>query len=321
MIAMASLFFSYSHADEDLRNKLEVHLAMLKHQGIIDTWHDRRIPAGDDLDSAISAQLDIADVILLLVSSDFLASRYCYDIEMQRAIERHNAGEARVIPVILRHCDWHAAPFGKLMATPKDARPIKSWPDIDEAFLDVVQSIKRALKDNGSGTAEKAVEAPPKAPKVTKPPTQPAQPRSSNLRMRKEFTDADRDAFLDESFEFIAAFFENSLKELQARNPELSTRFRRVDGNKFTAAIYKNGSSVARCKIALGGFLGSGIAFSHSDEDHDRSWNESMSVEDDGHMLHLNPMGMAMQMRGEDRMLSQEGAAEYLWGMLVQSLQ
>lgn len=318
---MASLFFSYSHADEDLRDKLEVHLAMLKHQGFIDTWHDRRILAGDDLDSAISAQLDMADVILLLVSSDFLASRYCYDIEMRRAIERHSTGEARVIPVILRHCDWHAAPFGKLMATPRDARPIKSWPDIDEAFLDVVQSIKKALKHNGSGTVEQTVEEAPSAPKVAKPPVQPAQPRSSNLRLRKEYTDDDYEAFLIESFEFIASFFENSLSELQARNPNISTRFRRIDGNKFTAAIYRNGNSVARCKIALGGFLGPGIAFSHSDDDHDQSWNESISVEDDGLLLHLKPMGIAMQMRGESHRLSQEGAAEYYWGMLVHSLQ
>src|SRR5205814_513347 len=99
---MATLFFSYSHKDEDLRDQLEVHLAMLKHDGIIESWHDRKIPAGDELDTSIDAKLDEADVILLLVSPDFLASRYCYEREMARAMQRHAEGSARVIPVILR---------------------------------------------------------------------------------------------------------------------------------------------------------------------------------------------------------------------------
>ena len=113
---MASVFFSYSHKDEALRDQLETHLALLKNQGLIDAWHDRRILAGSEVDDAIFDKLDSADVILLLVSADFLSSSYCYSREMQRAMERHAAREARVIPVILRHCDWHGAPFGKLMA-------------------------------------------------------------------------------------------------------------------------------------------------------------------------------------------------------------
>jgi len=81
---MAVVFFSYSHADEELRDQLEKHLTMLKRQGAIETFHDRRIPAGNEVDRSISAELERADVILLLVSPDFLASAYCYDIEMQR---------------------------------------------------------------------------------------------------------------------------------------------------------------------------------------------------------------------------------------------
>ena len=142
---VATIFFSYSHVDESLRDQLEVHLAMLKRQGLIEAWHDRRIKAGDDVDVSIAAELERAEVILLLVSPDFLASKYCYDVEMSRAMERQQAGDARVIPVILRHCDWHDAPFGKLVAAPKDGKPIKSWPDTDAAFLDVVSMIRHAL--------------------------------------------------------------------------------------------------------------------------------------------------------------------------------
>lgn len=98
---MASLFFSYSHVDEAHRNQLEKHLSALKHQGLLDTWHDRRIIAGQEFDQEIDAHLDTADVILLLISSDFLASDYCYKREMTRAMERHAARDAIVIP---RNC-------------------------------------------------------------------------------------------------------------------------------------------------------------------------------------------------------------------------
>ncbi len=99
---MIKLFLSYSHQDEDLRKELEKHLAALRRDSVIDIWQDRRIGPGDEFDREISNQLESADIVLLLVSSDFLHSDYCYDIEMKRAMERHAEGSTRVIPVILR---------------------------------------------------------------------------------------------------------------------------------------------------------------------------------------------------------------------------
>lgn len=141
----ARLFFSYSHKDEDLRNQLEIHLTALKLQGQIDTWHDRRIVPGDNIDNKISAELEDAKIILLLISPDFIASDYCYGVESIRALKRHEANEARVIPVVLRPCNWRELPFGKLLALPTDGKPITSWADRDEAFLNVVEGIKNAL--------------------------------------------------------------------------------------------------------------------------------------------------------------------------------
>ena len=150
---MATIFFSYSHLDEGLRDRLETALATMKRQHLIDTWHDRRLPAGDDFDHGVRVELERADVILLLVSPDFIASDYCHDVEMNRALERHHAGEARVIPVILRACDWHPMPFGRLLAAPRDGKPVKSWPDLDEAFLDVVKMIRSALPATATTSA------------------------------------------------------------------------------------------------------------------------------------------------------------------------
>lgn len=141
------IFYSYSHRDEDLREELEKQLSFLKKRGLISTWHDRKIEPGTEWDRTISQRLNSADIILLLISADFLSSDYCYDIEMTRAMERHEAREARVIPIILRHVDdWQAAPFGKLQALPKGGKPVKSWTDRDEAFADIARGIRSTIE-------------------------------------------------------------------------------------------------------------------------------------------------------------------------------
>jgi tetratricopeptide (TPR) repeat protein len=141
------VFFSYSHRDEELRDELSKHLALLKRQGIITAWHDRKIGAGKEWENEIDEHLNTADIILLLISSDFLASDYCYDVEVQAAMKRHNDGDARVIPVILRPVDLKGAPFGKLQALPRDARPVTDWPNRDQAFLNIAQGIRVAAEE------------------------------------------------------------------------------------------------------------------------------------------------------------------------------
>ena len=311
------IFFSYTHVDEQFCDMLQKHLAALKHQGLIETWHDRRIRAGDEFDNVIDRQLNEAQVILLLVSSDFIASRYCYEIEMARALERHRAGEARVIPVILRPCDWKETPFGKLMAAPKDGKPIKAWPDIDEAFLDVVQRIKEVLSDQWKAPVFSAIPVVP----TPKEGIIADRPRSGNLTIRKGFKEADKEDFLVSSYGYISAYFQNSLAELEERNPELSTRFRKTDETRFTAVIYRNGDAIGRCKISLGGMFGHSISFSYNDQVADNSYNESLSVEADDQHMFLRPMGMASHMGQGDRKLTQEGAAELYWSLLIQRLQ
>lgn len=318
---MASLFFSYSHRDEAFRDDLEIHLAGLKRQGLIESWHDRRILAGDEFAGAISEHLEHADLILLLVSPYFIASDYCYDIEMQRAMERHESRVARVIPVILEPCDWHHMPFGKLLAVPKDGRPVSKYPNRHEAFLEVVQAVRQAL-------------APPSSPRAGELPIRPDQAalsasvapeiRSSNLRVKKSFTDHDRDMFLDAAFEYIANYFEGSLVELGRRNPALTTSFKRLDAEHFSAVIYRNGSAATQCRIWIGspGFSQSrGIYYSSSAGGSDNSFNESLSIDDDEQSLILVPLGMIQMGHGRKDGLSQQGGAEHLWSILMRPLQ
>src|SRR5437764_3822772 len=93
------IFCCYSHVDEAWLRKLETHLSLLKRQGLVSLWHDRLITPGTDWVHTIDMHLETASVILLLVSTDFFASDYCYGIEMKRALERQEAGEALVIPI------------------------------------------------------------------------------------------------------------------------------------------------------------------------------------------------------------------------------
>lgn len=140
------VFLAYSQKDEAYREDLEESLALLKRQEYILSWNDREIMAGQQWADQISEHLETARIILLMVSSSFLASDYCYGKEMKRALERHEAREAVVIPIIVRPCDWHGAPFAKIQALPKGARAITSWANKDEAWTDVAKGIRQAVE-------------------------------------------------------------------------------------------------------------------------------------------------------------------------------
>src|SRR5215212_3953017 len=143
----AQMFISYSHKDERFREQLEEHLHALKRRGLIEAWQDRRIAPGQEWEDAIHENLEASGIVLLLVSSSFLASQYSYDKEMKRALEKHESGEARVIPVILRPVDWSDAPFAHLQALPRNGRPVTRWSSRDEAWLDVARGLHQVVED------------------------------------------------------------------------------------------------------------------------------------------------------------------------------
>lgn len=141
------LFYSYARKDEKLRSELEIHLAALHREGLISGWHARSVDPGLDLHGQIHHGLEEAHMILLLLSADFLASDYCYEVEARRALARHEAGEAWVVPVLLRPVDWHSTPVARLEALPRNGRPVTRWRSRDQAWLDVARGIRRALEE------------------------------------------------------------------------------------------------------------------------------------------------------------------------------
>lgn len=139
------IFFSYAHEDEELMDVVRLQLVVRERLGEIVKWHDRMIPSGNEWRNQIDDRIERAHVILLFMSPHFLASRYCYQIEGEIALRRHREGTARVIPVVLRACDWTVTPFGELQALPKDGIPITQWPDRDQASLDVARGIMDSI--------------------------------------------------------------------------------------------------------------------------------------------------------------------------------
>jgi hypothetical protein len=150
------VFYSYSHKDEDLIDELRAFLRPLERKGIISSWHDRSIKGGQQWDDEIRENLEEAQLILLLVSANFMASDYIYDKELAVALERHESSAARVVPIILRSVDWQDSSFAKLQALPKDGRPLSSWEDRDEALTSIVRDLRQIANEVNDGSLEAA---------------------------------------------------------------------------------------------------------------------------------------------------------------------
>jgi hypothetical protein len=136
------VFISYSHKDESLRDLLIRHLKPIERQGLIEIWGDRRIVAGESWEDVIFQELNEADIILPLISADYLDSDFIYTIEMRRALQRHSSGDVMIVPVILRPVDWVSSPFEKLQALPRDGKPVITFSNYDEPLAEVAKRVR-----------------------------------------------------------------------------------------------------------------------------------------------------------------------------------
>lgn len=177
------IFCSYAHKDESLREEMEAHLSSLKREGKIKNWHDRLIKSGENWRGKIDEHLERAHIILLLISADFIKSDYCHEIEMQRAMQRYRAKEARVIPIILRSCDWETSPFGELQALPKGAVPVTEWSSSDIAFTNIAKGIRLVVDELLA--AASTVSASPKIQTTTIPPQSIPRPPTVGFVVRR----------------------------------------------------------------------------------------------------------------------------------------
>lgn len=141
------VFISYSHKDEDIKNELDAHLIGLKRSDKIEVWQDRALIGGDEWNETIIEELKIADLIILLISVNFLNSKYIWEKEVAIAMERHNNKTARVIPIIAKSCDFSDMSFAALQALPKNATPINNFVggERDLVYTEIAKSIKAVV--------------------------------------------------------------------------------------------------------------------------------------------------------------------------------
>ena len=320
---MISLVFSYSHVDEALRNELEKHLSPLKRMGKITTWHDRRIIPGQEFENKIDHYFSQADIILLLISSDFIASDYCYQVEMTNALERHKRGEPVVIPVILRECAWKMLPFGRILAATVDGKPIEKFASHDEGYVQVVDAVSRAIANLEAKKPQQIVHAPAPANPILQATDTVFTPRSSNLSLPKRFTDLDKDRACSDGFEYVARYFEGSLTELKKRHTGLDVDFNKRDANAFTCAIYIGGRKVGQCAIWLNSGRNMGIGDIGYSQDGviGNAYNEILTIDNNGQNLGFRPsMGVFSHGYSRDTLLTNEGMADHLWDMFFEPI-
>ena len=300
-------FISYSHKDEQALDRLHTHLAVLRREQHITKWYDRKILAGDDIDQEISEQLETCELFLALASPDYLASGYCYDREMTRALERHHAGEVRVVPIIIEPCEWKETPLGRLKALPPDGKPVSTWENENEAFFDVVTELRRILtQDNQDNEAVYK----PTSEQNSAPP--PAGPR---YRVKREFDEIDRSQFRDQAFSKIRSFFEAEMANIDG-NQGLRGLFVDAGEQNFNCTLVNKNRSHGTAKITVnkgGGSAGIGdISYTYSEYSPPNSANGIFSIEADEYELHLTRI-LSGLFEERHQHLTPEDAAKIIW--------
>lgn len=299
-------FISYSHRDAWALDRLHTHLSMLRREGRIQEWFDREILAGGELDTVIAEQLEDSDLFLLLVSPDFLASDYCYEREMARALERHEAGEARVIPIIIEPCDWKASPLCRLKALPRDGNPVTEWTNQNNAFVDIVTELRRVVE---TGDVE---------------PTRPAQAApqervTPRYRVKRDFDEIDKSDFRTAAFNTVRTYFERATAEID-QVEGLRARYVATGPQSFTCTLINRAMDRGTAHITVHGRNGSigfgDIYYSFSENAPANTANGGFSIESDDYDLFLKsgPFGFG---GGEQRLTPQQ-AAEMLWTNFLQ---
>jgi hypothetical protein len=302
-------FISYSHHDKAVLERLHVHLTNLTRGGHIETWYDRDILAGSELDAEINRELEAANLFLLLVSPDFIASDYCVEREMKRALERHAAGTARVVPVIVEECDWKAmGELRQLKAVPTDGKAISSWANSNNAYLNIVQELRRIVE--AENTPAPTVKAADESAFARQAP--------SRYRAKRQFDQIDKSDFRDAAFVTIKDYFRRATSEIDSIDG-LRGRFVDRSATSFGATVvnsgHRNGTAhiTVHCRsshIALGD-----IYFSFSENAGDNTANGGFNISADDYELFL-VQAMNVFGKGEER-LTPDQAAETLWNEFV----
>ena len=308
------IFISYSHADERAVERLKTHAAMLAREGLITSFYDRDILAGGHLDKEIFAELESSDIFLAMVSPDFLASSYCYEREMDRAVQLHEAGKLRIIPIVTEECDWKSSPLAQFKGLPKDAKPISTWANENAAYLSIVTGLREIAQRTGGAS-------PPAAPasRGAAAVNSDQKPKPA-YRIKRSFDEIDRIKFREEAFATIREFFQASANEIGAIDGVRSL-FRQLNAYSFTCTVINEafGRGVAHITVHMSTDRhGMGDIFWSNEENAERNTsNGSWSIGHTEYDQHLE--GGDYSFGGERRRgFAPKGAAELMWNGFIE---
>ncbi|KLN60799.1 hypothetical protein WH96_10010 [Kiloniella spongiae] len=301
-------FISYSHKDASVLERLHTHLAPLKRDKIIETWYDRDILAGSDLDNEISNKLNNSELFLLLISPDFLASDYCYNKEMHVALEKHQTGKARVIPIIIEPCDWLTSPLRALKALPRDGIPVSDWINPNTAFLDITKELRSLAQEPIKKT---------QTPEINRN-TITNNSQTRKYRVTRSFDEIDKTKFRDHSFIVIKNYFEKAIAEID-HVEGIRGHFSMASSSSFGCTVInkeRNGLASHLTVHQGGTFLAVGdIYFSYTENAPEGSANGYFSIDTTEYDLFLKPSIFDHQITNTE--LSPESAAELLWTSFI----
>ena len=299
------VFISYSHKDKAALERLHTHLAVLRRNGHIEEWFDRDILAGRKINAEVAERLESSRLFLLLVSPDFLASDYCMEREMVRALERNRSGNARVIPIIIEPCDWASTPLRDLKALPQDGKPVSDWTNENNAYLNIVQELRRVLE------AEELPEAAEQGASTDRIAT--ARSSVRRYRVKRTFDEIDRSDFRDAAFGIMRDYFERAVAEIDTLE-EVRARFVSLSATSVTCTIINRAHEHGVAHITIHGRTESAgfgdIAYSFTENASPNMANGMFAIEADEYELYLSSM---MGYGAHQERLAPEAAAEQLW--------
>jgi len=301
-------FISYSHNDARVLDRLHTHLAMLKRDGKITAWYDRDILAGGEFDEEISTELTRCELFLALVSPDFLASTYCYEKEMETAIRRHEAGEIRLVPIIVEPCDWKASPLKKFKVTPRDGKPVSEWTNENNAFVDIVTELRRIV--------DAAVR--PKAEKAAVASAETSRAEARRYRVKRDFDEIDKTDFRRASFEVIRSYFGQAVAEINGID-DIRASFDVIGPQSFTCTVINKARQRGIAHLTVhsrSGRDGLGdIFFAHQENAPTNTANGWLSIDNDEYDLFLKG---SLGFDTNEKRLTAQQVAEHMWADLLE---
>lgn len=301
------IFISYSHVDSRWLDRLHKHLAQLRREGSIEAWYDREITAGGKLHDEIARELGEADIFIAALSPDFIASSYCYDVELQEALRREVEGGLVVVPIVFEPCDWLSTPLSNFKALPDEGKPVSEFANENVALLAITGELRRILLKS-----EKPSQRPVGEEQIS-------ASAASRYRIKKDFDRIDKRDFINKSFDEIRNFFKNSVIEINSV-PELEADFLEKDKDSFSCTIINRGLGRAfeTVTVRRGGVFGE-IDLVYGDRAPMNTSHGGFTVQSDDYEMFFSGGNFRFDGNGEKK-LSALNVAQSIWDELLRKI-